>query len=214
MIDNSKAFLLLFGTPSLLFQMFLYSNDNIFYAGIFFIYVAVFFSLSFHLKLTKWRRFTIIESFGKQKKNEKLDCPHEGHNLFDWFSFKTVTSDGMIVGQFPREISRIANFFLDLRAVMQVELTSKHYRCSLLVNGGTEIACLVRVRIPATLKNTKLAEKYLELVRERYTEPNNDKILGCFVTNIGIDMEKKIPAAVREKDQRKEEKFLKRNRLT
>ena len=97
---------------------------------------------------------------------------------------------------------------------MQVELTSKHYRCSRLVNGGTEIACLVRVRIPATLKNTKLAEKYLELVRERYTKPNNDKILGCFVTNIGNDMEKKIPAAVREKDQRKEEKFLKRNRLT
>ena len=30
-----------------------------------------------------------------------------------------------------------------------------------------EIACLVRARIPATLKNTKLAEKCLQLVRER-----------------------------------------------
>ena len=68
MVDNSKAFLLLFGTASLLFQMFLCSNDNIFYAGIFFIYVAIFSSLSFHLKLTKWRRLTIIESFGNQKK--------------------------------------------------------------------------------------------------------------------------------------------------
>ena len=68
MIDNTKAFLLLFGTASLLFQMFLCANDNIFYAGIFFIYAAICFSLSFHLKLTKWRRFTIIESFGNQKK--------------------------------------------------------------------------------------------------------------------------------------------------
>ena len=60
---------------------------------------------------------------------------------------------------------------------MQVELTSKHYGRSLLVKGEMEIACLVRVKIQATLKNTKLAEKYLELVRERYTEPKNEEIL-------------------------------------
>ena len=66
-----------------------------------------------------------------------------------------------------------------------------------------EIACLVRVRIPATLKNTKLAEKYLELVRESYTKPKNEEILCFFVTNIGTDMEREIPAAVRKKDQRK-----------
>ena len=50
---------------------------------------------------------------------------------------------------------------------MQVELTSKHYRRFPLVKGGMEIACLVRVRIPATLKNTKLAEKYLEKYAEK-----------------------------------------------
>ena len=81
-------------------------------------------------------------------------------------------------------LERLQNFFLDRGAVMQVELTSKHYRRFSLPKGGMEIACLVRTRIPATLKNTKLAEKYLELVRERYTEPNNEKILGCFVANI------------------------------
>ena len=37
--------------------------------------------------------FFIIESFGNQKKNEKLDCSHEEH----WFVIKTVTSDGIIV---------------------------------------------------------------------------------------------------------------------
>ena len=41
------------------------------------------------------------------------------------------------------------------------------------------------------------------LVRDRYTEPKNDEILGCFVTNTGTDTEKGIPAAVREKDKRK-----------
>ena len=44
---------------------------------------------------------------------------------------------------------------------MQVELTLKHYRRFPLVKGGMEIACSIRVRIPATLKNTKLAEMYL-----------------------------------------------------
>ena len=33
--------------------------------------------------------------------------------------------------------------------------------------------------------------------------PKNEEILGYFVTNIGTDMEKEIPAAVREKYQRK-----------
>ena len=75
----------------------------------------------------------------------------------------------MIIGHLPREISRITKFFLDPGAVMQVELTSKHYRRSPLVKGGIEIPCLIRVRIPVTFKNTKLAEKYLEFVRERGT---------------------------------------------
>ena len=172
----------------------------------------MFFSLFFHFKSAKWRTFTFslfyvdfitIESFG----NEKLDCSPEEHNPFDWFAIKTVTSDGMIVGHLPREISRITKFFLDRAAVMPVELTSKHYRRSPLVKGGMEIACLVRVRIPATFKNTKLAEK---LVRERYTEPKNEEILGCFVTNIGTDIEKEIPVAVRGKDQRKRREVLKK----
>ena len=93
---------------------------------------------------------------------------------------------------------------------MQVELTSKHYRHSPLVKGGMKMACLVRVRIPATLKNTKLAEKYLELVRESYTKPKNEETLCCFVTNIGTDMEKEIPAARRKRDQRKRRKVHKK----
>ena len=57
-IDTSKAFLLLFATPSLLVRMFLGSNDNSFCDEVF-VYVAIFFSLSFHLKSTKLRTFTL-----------------------------------------------------------------------------------------------------------------------------------------------------------
>ena len=109
----------------------------------------------------------------------------------------------MIVGHLPREISWITKFFLNGGAVMQAELTSKDYRRSLLVKSGMEIACSVRARIPMTLKNTNLTEKYLELARDRYTKPKNEESLGCFVTNTVTDMGKKIQAAVREKDQRK-----------
>ena len=77
MIDNSKGFLLFFSTPLFLLQMFLCSNDNSFYDGAF-VYAAIFFSVSFYLKSTKCRTFTlslllqvnfiIIERFGNQKK--------------------------------------------------------------------------------------------------------------------------------------------------
>ena len=42
----------------------------------------------------------------------------------------------------------------------------KNYRRSLLVQGRMEIAYLVTVKMPTTLRNTKLTEKYIELVKE------------------------------------------------
>ena len=53
---------------------------------------------------------------------------------------------------------------------MDVELTSKHYRRSELVQDGMEIACLVVTRIFATRRNTEITEKYLTLVKELYAE--------------------------------------------
>lgn len=58
---------------------------------------------------------------------------------------------------------------------LSVKLPSRHYRRSPLVQGGMEIACLVTAKIPATLKNSKLGEKYLELVKSKYTEPKKKK---------------------------------------
>ena len=73
---------------------------------------------------------------------------------------------------------------MDRGAVVSVQLTSRHYRRSPLVQGGMEIACLVTVKIPATKKNTEIAELYIELVRERYSNPKEEDILGCFITEI------------------------------
>ena len=153
------------------------------------------------------RGFRYHRTFCNPKENEKLDCSHEEHKPFNWFAIKTVTRHGMIVGHLPIEISRITKIFLDRGAVIKVELKGgklKHCRRSPLVKGGMEIACLVRARIPATLKKYQARRKMLTTCqRERYTEPKNEEILGCFVTNIGTDMEKEIPATVREKIKEK-----------
>ena len=50
--------------------------------------------------------FHYYRKIWKPKENEKLDCAHEENNPFDWFAIKTVTSDGMIVGRLPREITK------------------------------------------------------------------------------------------------------------
>ena len=118
------------------------------------------------------RGFRYHRTFCNPKENEKLDCSHEEHKPFNWFAIKTVTRHGMIVGHLPIEISRITKIFLDRGAVMRVELKGgklKHYRRSPLVKGGMEIACLVRARIPATLKKYQARRKMLTLVTERGT---------------------------------------------
>ena len=81
------------------------------------------------------RGFHRYRNFWKPKENEKLDSFYEEHNPYDQFAIKTVTSDGMIIGHLPREITRITKFFLDHGAVMQVELSSKHYQRTPLVKG-------------------------------------------------------------------------------
>ena len=68
--------------------------------------------------------------------SEKLTCFKEHGNPFDRFAIKTVTSDGRIVGHLPTEISSITKFLLDRGAVMDLSLTSTHYRRSPLVQGG------------------------------------------------------------------------------
>ena len=89
-----------------------------------------------------------------------------------------------MVGQIPKELWRITKFYLDHRASMHVDLTSKHCRRSPLVQGEMEIACFVVTRMPATQRKTEITEKYLTLVKELYAEPKEEEILGCFIGEI------------------------------
>ena len=57
--------------------------------------------------------------------------------------------------------------------------------CSLApFEGEMEIACNVIVKVRATHANTKLVEKYMELVKEKYSDQKPEEILGCFITNL------------------------------
>lgn len=133
------------------------------------------------------RGYHYYRRFWKPVEGEKLKCMYEANNAFDRFAIKVVKINGETVGHLPREISRITKFFLDRGASIEIELTSKHYRRSPLVQGGIEIACLVIAKMPATLRNTKIAEKYLSLVKEKYTEPKEEEVLGTYVDEILVD---------------------------
>ena len=85
---------------------------------------------------------------------------------------------------------------------MHAELKSRHYRRSPLVQGGMEIACLVVVTMPATLRNAKITERYMQLVKELYADPKDEEILGSFITNV-CDPSLTFPPSPQEKKNKK-----------
>ena len=87
------------------------------------------------------------------EESEVLQCSHELQNAFDLFAIKTCKPEGQIVGHLLIEIARVTKFLLDRG-----------------VQGGLEIACKVTVRIPGTIKNHMLMDRYLALVRTLYAE--------------------------------------------
>ena len=67
---------------------------------------------------------------------------------------------------------------------MHFKLPSRHYRRLPLVQGGMEIPRTVFFSMPSTLKNAQLAERYLQLVKQRYSEPATEKLLGSFTAEV------------------------------
>ena len=120
------------------------------------------------------------------QESEVLDCYHEFENTFDMFAIKTCKSNGQIVGHLPRQISRVTKFLLDRGAVVQATLSTRHYRRSPLVKKGLKIACKVSVKIPGTIKNHLLMDRYFELVISLYTEPKNEVFLGSFLRPVDV----------------------------
>ena len=81
----------------------------------------------------------------------------------------------------PREISRATKFTLDRGAQISAILTSTDYRSSLLLQGGLEIACKVIVKLPGTVRNDLLMDRYVEIVKVNYIEPKHEVILRSFL---------------------------------
>ena len=140
--------------------------------------------------------------------NETLQCFHESGNLFDVFAIKTCSKGSLqAVGHLPREISRLTKFILDRGVEAEPRLTSTNYRRSPITQGSLEIPCTVKVKMPATLLNRKLLERYGEMVDHLYKEPEDDLVMGSFVfDNIDAEeseQEKNNPEKKRRKDEKK-----------
>ena len=72
------------------------------------------------------------------------------------------------------EISRVTKFLLDRVASVFAKLSSTNYRRFPLVQGGSEILCIVTVSMLGTIVNQLLKEKYKQLVEILYTEPKEE----------------------------------------
>ena len=114
---------------------------------------------------------------------EELKCTHEVGNEYNVFSIKTCQGSGKTVGHLPREISRATKFLLDRGATFNAKLSSEHYRKSPLFQGGLEIACIITVMMPGTVRNHMVIERYKEIVERLYYEPKNELVIGCFLEN-------------------------------
>ena len=134
------------------------------------------------------------------EESEVLQCSHELENAFDLFAIKTCKPEGQIVGHLPMEIARVTKFLLDRGEVIIATLNTTNYRRSPLVQEGLEIACKGTVRMPGTIKNNMLMDRYLELVRTLYAEPKDEVILGSFLCPLGA------PCASTNNEGRKKEK--------
>ena len=115
------------------------------------------------LKVTKFsaavRGYHYYGSIWFQEKEEQLGCSHDFGNVFDVFAIKTCKPNGTVVGHLPREISRATP----------------------LVQGGLEMACKVIVKLPGTVRNHLLMDRYAEIVKVNYIEPKHEIILGSFL---------------------------------
>ena len=110
------------------------------------------------------RGYHVYQRYWTPTEQESLTCSYEHQNPYDMFTIKTTTANGNTVGHLPQEICRVSKFLLDRGATITAELTSTHYRRSPLVQGGLEIACKIIVRMPGTVRNHMLIDKYIVLV--------------------------------------------------
>ena len=64
---------------------------------------------------------------------------------------------------------------------MHRNLTSRHFCHSPVVQGGLEIKCEVVINSEATVLQSRLTGRYLELIQNLYTEPVEERVIGDLV---------------------------------
>ena len=124
------------------------------------------------------------------------------------FAVKTCSKGSLqAVGHLPCEISRLTKFIPDRDAEVEARLTSTNYRRSPITQGGLYIPCTVKVKMPATLPNRKLLERYREMVDHLYKKSEDNLVMGSFVfDNIDAEeseQEKSNPEKKRRNDEKK-----------
>ena len=141
--------------------------------------MKIFFVLRYGITMaSNSRSFHVYQKFWQPELNETLVCIHERGNEFDAFSVKTVRAlDNATVGHLPKEISRPTRYLLDRGATAKAVITCSYYRRSPLFRGVLEIPCLVTVRMPGTIRNNLLLDRYRELVTELCCEPKDEIII-------------------------------------
>ena len=138
-----------------------------------------------------------------------MQCFHESGNPFDVFAIKTCSKGSLqAVGHLPCEIIRLTKFILDRSAEVEARLASTNYRRSPITQGGLEIPCTVKVKMPATLLNRKLLERYREMVDHLYKEPEDNLVMGSFVFD---DVMPKKASKKKTIQKRKGEKMKKKS---
>ena len=65
---------------------------------------------------------------------------------------------------------------------MHAELSSLHYQ-SPLIQGATETLCKVFVRMQLVIRNNEILERFLDLVKSVYSEPEFPVILASLQTD-------------------------------
>ena len=128
------------------------------------------------------RGYHYYMKYWSPSKSQVLDCMHQEDNPYDFLAIKTCEKlTGRTVGHLPIEISRSIKYLLQRGAIVEAKLLSTDYRQSPLVQRGLEIPCNVIIKMPSTLINKKIIEKFKVMLDVLYVEPDGSVVVGSFL---------------------------------
>ena len=133
------------------------------------------------------RGFRVYQRYWTPTEQESLTCSYEHQNPLICSPLKPrlLTETPLVICR--KKFLGLANSFW---TVVRQLRRSLHQRITVAFLwsfgplGGLEIACKIIVRMPGTVRNHMLIDKYMVLVQGLYTELKNEVIMGSFLTQI------------------------------